>query len=107
MLRVFKVFLALTPLASAPRHLHSLGIAHGDLKPQKRGSDLRPPIASRHGQLGRVRYGLLWTQVLESRPFAPPEALVRDAATGRVRVRAFRLDRATGGRADVASGVGP
>jgi hypothetical protein len=39
--------------------------------------------------------------------FVPPEALVRDAATGRVRVRAFRLDRATGGRVDVASGVGP
>jgi len=30
---------------------------------------------------------------------------VRDAATGRVRVRAFRLDPATGGRVDVASGA--
>jgi len=33
-LRVFKVILALTQLASALRHLHSLGIAHADLKPK-------------------------------------------------------------------------
>ena len=44
-----------------------------------------------------------------SRPFVcrPRPLGVRDAATGRVRVRAFRLDRATGGRVDGASGVGP
>jgi hypothetical protein len=70
--RVFKVILALTPLASALRHLHSLGIAHGDLKPQK-----------------RVRYGLLWTQLLEPPFVCRPKPLgVRDAATGRVQVRA-------------------
>jgi hypothetical protein len=81
-----------------PPPAHPRPIAHGDLKPQKRGSDLQPPIASRHGQFGRVRHGLLWTQVLE-RPF------VYRAGAG---ARLFgSRPGGTGGRVDVASGRWP
>jgi hypothetical protein len=56
------------------------------------------------GVFGTDYFGLKFS----SRPSCAARGLwVCDAATGRVRVRAFRLDRATGGRVDVASGVGP
>ena len=105
MLRVFKVILALTQLASVLRHLHSLGIAHADLKPKNVIRIYNRQLLldmDNSGVFGTDYFGLKFSSA-----FIPPEALVRDAATGRVRGRAFRLDRATGGRVDVASGVGP
>ena len=89
MFRVFKVILALTQLATALRHLHSLGPSRTEtLSPKNVVRIYNRQSLLDMDQFGRVRYGLLWTQVLEP-PFVPPEALVRDAATGRVRVRAF------------------
>ena len=105
--RVFKVILALTQLASALRHLHSLGNAHADLKPKNVIRIYNRQLLldmDNSGVFGTDYFGLKFS----SRPSCAARGLwVCDAATGRVRVRAFRLDRATGGRVDVASGVGP
>ena len=108
MFRVFKVILALTQLATALRHLHSLGPSRTETLSPK--NVVR--IYNRQSLLGMDNSGVFGTDYFglkfSSRPSCAARGLwVCDAATGRVRVRAFRLDRATGGRVDVASGVGP
>jgi serine/threonine protein kinase len=107
-LRVFKVISALTQLATALRHLHSFGIAHADLKPKNVIRIYNHQLLldmDNSGVFGTDYFGLKFS----SRPSCRPRPwCARRGDRAGAGARLFvSTPGGTGGRVDVASGVGP